>query len=68
MNFGVKHMTIPLETECRDPDDIHCDLRKLTGHHPETQPSRTVVKYSWSLQLSFRTIPPHGLHNLFPAT
>lgn len=32
-NFGVKHMTIQLETECRDPDDIHCDLRKLTAQH-----------------------------------
>jgi cobalt-zinc-cadmium efflux system protein len=33
--FGIKHMTIQLETECCDPDDIHCDLRKLTGHHHE---------------------------------
>jgi cobalt-zinc-cadmium efflux system protein len=29
-DFGIKHMTIQLETECCDPDDIHCDLRKLT--------------------------------------
>jgi len=34
--FGIKHMTIQLETECCDPDDIHCDLRKLTEHHHET--------------------------------
>ncbi|MFY4727757.1 cation diffusion facilitator family transporter [Nitrospira sp. BLG_2] len=34
-DFGIKHMTIQLETECCDPDDIHCDLRKLTGHHHE---------------------------------
>ena len=33
--FGIKHMTIQLETECCDPDDIHCDLRKLTEHHHE---------------------------------
>jgi len=34
-DFGIKHMTIQLETECCDPDDIHCDLRKLTEHHHE---------------------------------
>lgn len=34
--FGIKHMTIQLETECCDPDDIHCDLRKLTEQHDET--------------------------------
>ncbi|MFO0697728.1 MAG: cation diffusion facilitator family transporter [Nitrospira sp.] len=33
--FGIKHMTIQLETECCDPDDIHCDLRKLTEPHHE---------------------------------
>ncbi len=31
--FGIKHLTIQLETECCDPDDIHCDLRKLTEQH-----------------------------------
>jgi cobalt-zinc-cadmium efflux system protein len=35
-DFGIKHMTIQLETECCDPDDIHCDLRKLTAQHHET--------------------------------
>ena len=35
--FGIKHMTIQLETECCDPDDIHCDLRKLTDQHQEAQ-------------------------------
>lgn len=34
--FGIKHMTIQLETECCDTDDIHCDLRKLTEPHHET--------------------------------
>ena len=33
--FGIKHMTIQLETECCDPEDIHCDLRKLTEQHHE---------------------------------
>jgi cobalt-zinc-cadmium efflux system protein len=36
-DFGIKHMTIQLETECCDPDDIHCDLRKLTEQHHEAQ-------------------------------
>ncbi|WHZ28904.1 MAG: hypothetical protein OJF51_003704 [Nitrospira sp.] len=26
-DFGIKHMTIQLETECCNPDDTHCDLR-----------------------------------------
>jgi cobalt-zinc-cadmium efflux system protein len=30
VDFGIRHMTIQLETECCDPDDIHCDLSKLT--------------------------------------
>ncbi|MBX3303692.1 MAG: cation transporter [Nitrospira sp.] len=33
--FGIKHMTIQLETACCDPDDIHCDLRKLAEPHDE---------------------------------
>lgn len=36
MDFGIRHMTIQLETECCDPDDIHCDLRKLADHSHET--------------------------------
>lgn len=33
--FGIKHMTIQLETECCDPDDIHCDLWKLAEPRDE---------------------------------
>jgi len=33
--FGIKHLTIQLETECCDPENIHCDLRKLTEQHDE---------------------------------
>jgi cobalt-zinc-cadmium efflux system protein len=33
--FGIKHMTIQLEQGCCDPDDVHCDLRKLTDPHQE---------------------------------
>lgn len=35
VDFGIRHMTIQLERECCDPDDIHCDLRKLADHHHE---------------------------------
>lgn len=36
-DFGIKHMTIQLETECHEPDDVHCDLRKLATHHREVE-------------------------------
>ncbi|MBH0178740.1 MAG: cation transporter [Nitrospira sp.] len=36
VDFGIRHMTIQLETECCDPDDIHCDLRKLAAHSHDT--------------------------------
>jgi cobalt-zinc-cadmium efflux system protein len=36
VDFGIRHMTIQLETECCDPDDIHCDLRKLAEQSHET--------------------------------
>jgi len=37
-DFGIKHMTIQLETHCLDPDDVHCDLTKLADQHPELEP------------------------------
>ena len=36
-DFGIKHMTIQLETHCCDPDDVHCDLTKLAAQHPELE-------------------------------
>lgn len=36
VEFGIKHMTIQLETECCEHGDVHCDLRKLADHHHET--------------------------------
>lgn len=32
-DFGIKHMTIQLESHCCDPDDVHCDLTKLADQH-----------------------------------
>ncbi len=29
--FGITHMTIQLETQCRHPDLLHCDLHSLKG-------------------------------------
>ena len=29
--FGIKHLTIQLETECCHPDAVHCDLNRLAG-------------------------------------
>ncbi|MBI3356268.1 MAG: cation transporter [Nitrospirae bacterium] len=36
-DFGIKHMTIQLETECCDRDDVHCDLLKLAEQHRELE-------------------------------
>lgn len=36
-DFGIKHMTIQMETHCCDPDDVHCDLTKLTAQHSELE-------------------------------
>ncbi|MDH5640052.1 MAG: cation diffusion facilitator family transporter [Nitrospira sp.] len=30
VDFGIRHMTIQLEADCCEPDDVHCDLSKLT--------------------------------------
>lgn len=32
-DFGIKHLTIQLETECCHPDAVHCDLSKLADQH-----------------------------------
>ncbi len=32
-DFGIKHMTIQLETNCCHPDMVHCDLSKLAEQH-----------------------------------
>lgn len=32
-DFGIKHMTIQMETHCCHPDAVHCDLGKLAAQH-----------------------------------
>ncbi len=31
-DFGIKHMTIQMETSCCHPDAVHCNLNQLTQH------------------------------------
>lgn len=38
-DFGIQHMTVQMETSCCHPDAVHCDLRKLTGHHHDVVPT-----------------------------
>ena len=33
-HFGIKHMTIQLETSCAHPNAVHCNLNTLTDQHP----------------------------------
>ena len=35
-DFGIKHMTIQMETSCGHTETVHCDLRKLTDQHRTT--------------------------------
>jgi cobalt-zinc-cadmium efflux system protein len=34
-DFGIKHMTIQMETTCCHPDEIHCDLTTLAKQYRE---------------------------------
>ena len=34
-DFGIKHMTIQLESACCHPEAVHCDLSKLADQHHE---------------------------------
>jgi cobalt-zinc-cadmium efflux system protein len=34
-DFGIKHMTIQMGTDCCHPDDIHCDLTTLAKQHQD---------------------------------
>lgn len=31
--FGIRHLTVQMETQCCHPDAVHCDLNQLTGSH-----------------------------------
>ncbi len=39
--YGVKHLTIQIETQCCHPEAVHCDLSRLASQHslPEIQHS-----------------------------
>jgi cobalt-zinc-cadmium efflux system protein len=34
-DFGIKHMTIQMGTDCCHPDEIHCDLTTLAKQHQD---------------------------------
>jgi cobalt-zinc-cadmium efflux system protein len=34
-DFGIKHMTIQMESACCHPEAVHCDLSKLADQHHE---------------------------------
>jgi cobalt-zinc-cadmium efflux system protein len=36
-DFGIKHMTIQLETSCCHPDAVHCNLNTLTEQHRDIE-------------------------------
>ncbi len=38
--FGIKHLTVQMETRCAHPETVHCDLQKVAGaeHHTEASP------------------------------
>jgi cobalt-zinc-cadmium efflux system protein len=40
--FGIKHLTVQMETQCGHPDAVHCDLNRLTaaGLRPEAHAGR----------------------------
>lgn len=33
-DFGIRHLTVQLETTCCHTNMVHCDLRRLADHHP----------------------------------
>ncbi|MCP9473570.1 MAG: cation diffusion facilitator family transporter, partial [Nitrospira sp.] len=33
-DFGIRHLTVQLETQCCHSEAVHCDLRRLAEHHP----------------------------------
>ena len=36
--FDLHHLTIQLETQCTDPETLHCDLNRLTNGAPKESP------------------------------
>ncbi len=35
--FGIKHLTVQMETECAHPETLHCDLHKVAGSSPSDE-------------------------------
>lgn len=52
VDFGIRHLTIQIETSCCHPDEIHCNVQSAYHGHPAAASS---------------TLPPHPLPALGPA-
>lgn len=42
--FGIKHLTIQMETQCCHPDAVHCDLNQLQTEHGRPEPVRVFIE------------------------
>jgi cobalt-zinc-cadmium efflux system protein len=40
-DFGIQHMTIQMETACRHPEAVHCDLNKLADRYRDLESLHT---------------------------
>ncbi len=38
--FGIKHLTVQMETQCAHPKTVHCDLKEVAGTEHHTVASR----------------------------
>ena len=42
--FGIKHLTIQMETQCCHPESIHCNLNQLQTEHGHPPPVRVFIE------------------------
>ena len=42
--FGIKHLTIQMETQCCHPEAVHCDLNQLQADQDRPQPVRVFIE------------------------
>jgi len=42
--FGIKHLTIQMETQCCHPESVHCDLNQLQTEHGHPPPVRVFIE------------------------
>ena len=42
--FGIKHLTIQMETQCCHPESVHCDLNQLQTENGQPPPVRVFIE------------------------